>query len=218
MAQLSALRLLRAGADALRCIAFGAPAVGDAALAALVRRQGWERHFTSVALPGACEAGGPESRVPPQSPQALTPLPRLASTAEDPIPRLLLLQAPAAAAAATEPGTAAAEGAAAPSPPLEAAPSQEEAAAELAPGDGEGTEEQAEAADAGPTPSPSSGWLSTSMAWRAAGAARAAAAGLAQRPLTAAAGAASAARAGEGGQLRCVQASRGAAPSLHAHV
>lgn len=57
VAQLSTLRLLRAGADALRCITFGAPAVGDAALAALVRRQGWDSHFTSVALPGRWRGG-----------------------------------------------------------------------------------------------------------------------------------------------------------------
>lgn len=61
MAQLCTLRLLHAlrGAwpppAALRCLAFGAPAVGNAALAEHVRRQAWGRYFTSVALPGRWE-------------------------------------------------------------------------------------------------------------------------------------------------------------------
>ncbi|KAL4423258.1 hypothetical protein ABPG77_004527 [Micractinium sp. CCAP 211/92] len=65
VAQLCTLRLLRAlqsrpPVEQLRCIVFGAPAIGNAALAAHVQREGWSAHFTSIALP------------------------------EDPVPRLLL--------------------------------------------------------------------------------------------------------------------------------
>ncbi|PSC70294.1 lipase class 3-like [Micractinium conductrix] len=64
VAQLCTLRLLHLlGAlppAALRCVSFGAPAVGNAALAEHVTRQGWDSRFLSIALP------------------------------EDPVPRLLL--------------------------------------------------------------------------------------------------------------------------------
>ena len=58
VAQLCTLRLLHAlqavppPLAALRCFAFGAPPIGNAALAARVRHEGWEPHFLSVALPG----------------------------------------------------------------------------------------------------------------------------------------------------------------------
>ena len=58
VAQLCTLRLLHAlrrrlpSPAELRCVAFGAPAIGNAALAAHVRVQGWEPHFLSIALPG----------------------------------------------------------------------------------------------------------------------------------------------------------------------
>ncbi len=59
MAKLCGLRLLRqlppaaAAAGCVRCMAFGAPALGNAALARLVASRGWERHFYSLTLPGA---------------------------------------------------------------------------------------------------------------------------------------------------------------------
>jgi len=59
VAKLCALRLLRqlparaAAAGAVRCVAFGAPALGNAALARLVAARGWDRHFYSLTLPGA---------------------------------------------------------------------------------------------------------------------------------------------------------------------
>jgi len=37
----------------VRCVAFGAPALGNAALARLVAARGWDRHFYSLTLPGA---------------------------------------------------------------------------------------------------------------------------------------------------------------------
>lgn len=58
VAQLCTLRLLHAlwstapPPAALRCIVFGAPPIGNAALADHVQREGWEPHFLSVALPG----------------------------------------------------------------------------------------------------------------------------------------------------------------------
>ena len=57
VAQLCTLRLLRAlhsqpPASELRCIVFGAPPIGNAALASHVQRLGWGPHFTSIALPG----------------------------------------------------------------------------------------------------------------------------------------------------------------------
>ena len=39
-------------ATALRCIVFGSPAIGNAALADHVHRLGWEAHFRSIVLPG----------------------------------------------------------------------------------------------------------------------------------------------------------------------
>ncbi|KAL4436737.1 hypothetical protein ABPG75_003876 [Micractinium tetrahymenae] len=56
VAQLCTLRLLRTlrsppPAEQLRCIAFGAPAIGNAALAGHVQQQGWGAHFMSIALP-----------------------------------------------------------------------------------------------------------------------------------------------------------------------
>ena len=58
VAQLCTLRLLHLlGAlppAALRCVSFGAPAVGNAALAEHVTRQGWDSRFLSIALPGGC--------------------------------------------------------------------------------------------------------------------------------------------------------------------
>ncbi|PRW33942.1 lipase class 3 family [Chlorella sorokiniana] len=88
VAQLCTLRLLHALRSALtppaalRCIVFGAPPIGNAALAERVQREGWEPHFLRMALP------------------------------EDPVPRLLLQPAsPAAApeAAANQDALAAAE-------------------------------------------------------------------------------------------------------------
>ncbi len=58
MAQLCTLRLLhtlRAAPPtpaAVRCIVFGCPPVGNAALAAHVEEQQWEDYFQSIMLPG----------------------------------------------------------------------------------------------------------------------------------------------------------------------
>jgi alpha-beta hydrolase superfamily lysophospholipase len=58
VAQLCTLRLLhllRAApppADALRCIVFGCPAIGNTALADHVRQQAWDAHFLGISLPG----------------------------------------------------------------------------------------------------------------------------------------------------------------------
>ena len=58
VAQLCTLRLLHTlhpappPATALRCIVFGSPAIGNAALADHVHRLGWEAHFRSIVLPG----------------------------------------------------------------------------------------------------------------------------------------------------------------------
>lgn len=38
----------------LRCLSFGCPAFGNAALAAHVHEQGWDAYFYSYALPGKC--------------------------------------------------------------------------------------------------------------------------------------------------------------------
>ncbi|KAK9835148.1 hypothetical protein WJX81_001104 [Elliptochloris bilobata] len=57
VAKLCALRLLRqlppaaASAGRVRCVAFGAPALGNAALAALVAARRWDRLFYSLTLP-----------------------------------------------------------------------------------------------------------------------------------------------------------------------
>ena len=60
VAQLCTLRLLHTLHPApspptvLRCIVFGSPAIGNAALADHVRRLGWGAHFRSIVLPGGC--------------------------------------------------------------------------------------------------------------------------------------------------------------------
>lgn len=56
---LCTLRLLRALGDhatraSIRCITFGMPAIGNAALANHVSLLGWTRCFTSFVLPGNC--------------------------------------------------------------------------------------------------------------------------------------------------------------------
>ena len=68
MAKLCALRLLRqlppaaASAGRVRCVAFGAPALGNAALAALVAARRWDRLFYSLTLPGAMRVRACEER------------------------------------------------------------------------------------------------------------------------------------------------------------
>ena len=55
MALLCALRLLQGlprGDPSLYCICFGTPAIGNAALAALVAEYGWESHILNFILPG----------------------------------------------------------------------------------------------------------------------------------------------------------------------
>lgn len=88
VAQLCTLRLLRAlqsrpPVEQLRCIVFGSPAIGNAALAAHVQREGWSAHFTSIALPGgsflplliarrvlqSCLPAWPDSRLSPAQQQ-----------------------------------------------------------------------------------------------------------------------------------------------------
>lgn len=62
VAKLCTLRLLRrlppaaAAAGRVRCCTFGAPALGNAALAALVAARRWDRLFYSLTLPGAPRA------------------------------------------------------------------------------------------------------------------------------------------------------------------
>ena len=62
VAALSTLRLLRqlpsGHQPRVKCICFGSPAVGNAALAQLVARSGWEMLFHSVVLPGDLEPYG----------------------------------------------------------------------------------------------------------------------------------------------------------------
>lgn len=71
VAQLCTLRLLhllRAApppADALRCIVFGCPAIGNTALAEHVRQQAWDAHFLSISLPGGRKWGGSDGRDQP---------------------------------------------------------------------------------------------------------------------------------------------------------
>lgn len=61
VAVLCTLRLLRQLPSGcippVRCVCFGSPAVGNAALARLVTDSGWEALFHSVALPGAATCG-----------------------------------------------------------------------------------------------------------------------------------------------------------------
>ena len=55
VALLCALRLLQGlprGDPSLYCICFGTPAIGNAALAALVAEYGWESHILNFILPG----------------------------------------------------------------------------------------------------------------------------------------------------------------------
>ena len=55
VALLCTLRLLQGlagSAPALQCICFGTPAIGNAALAAVVAEYGWERHILNFILPG----------------------------------------------------------------------------------------------------------------------------------------------------------------------
>ena len=55
VALLCTLRLLQGlpkGTPSLHCICFGTPAIGNAALAALVAEYGWERHILNFILPG----------------------------------------------------------------------------------------------------------------------------------------------------------------------
>lgn len=54
VAVLCTLRLLRYLPQdaAVRCIVFGTPAIGNAALADLVSSRGWQAHFSSIALQG----------------------------------------------------------------------------------------------------------------------------------------------------------------------
>jgi pimeloyl-ACP methyl ester carboxylesterase len=60
VAMLCTLRLLRqlepTERARLRCVCFGAPAVGNAELAAYVADAGWDEHFSAYLLPGK---GGP---------------------------------------------------------------------------------------------------------------------------------------------------------------
>jgi pimeloyl-ACP methyl ester carboxylesterase len=64
VAQLCTLRLLRLLRGAppppreLRCVVFGAPAIGNSALAGHVASQGWDQHFQGIALPGGPRGGG----------------------------------------------------------------------------------------------------------------------------------------------------------------
>ena len=60
MALLCMLRLLHStnlppGAAGLRCICFGTPAVGDAALAAAVAEAGWQDHIVFYTLAGGSQ-------------------------------------------------------------------------------------------------------------------------------------------------------------------
>ena len=62
MAKLCTLRMLHqldaseAARGHIKCVAFAAPALGNAALARLVQQQGWSDAFYNLALPGeACE-------------------------------------------------------------------------------------------------------------------------------------------------------------------
>ena len=58
VASLCTLRVLQQAHDAghslppVSCITFGTPAIGNSALAARVRDNGWKEHFHNVALPG----------------------------------------------------------------------------------------------------------------------------------------------------------------------
>ncbi len=55
VALLCTLRLLQGlprGDPSLYCICFGTPAIGNAALAALVAEYGWESHILNFVLPG----------------------------------------------------------------------------------------------------------------------------------------------------------------------
>ena len=79
VAKLCALRLLRrlppaaAAAGRVRCCAFGAPALGNAALAALVAAQRWDRLFYSLTLPGALRAQAAEGNSKLELKHALLP-------------------------------------------------------------------------------------------------------------------------------------------------
>lgn len=57
VAKLSALRLLRDlpewPAPRIKCMCFATPAIGNAALADLVKNAGWGGHFKTYFLPGA---------------------------------------------------------------------------------------------------------------------------------------------------------------------
>lgn len=57
VAKLSALRLLRDlpewPAPRIKCMCFATPAIGNAALADLVKNAGWGSHFKTYFLPGA---------------------------------------------------------------------------------------------------------------------------------------------------------------------